>query len=238
MIHGVNSALRGRRRLPAIWILVCALGLSPLETVGQDSNRWVTDRFEVTMRTGKSTQQAIVRMLPSGARVQLIEDDPESGYSLVRTSRGAEGWVLRRYLLDEPPARVTLPGVTDRLRQSDRRRQEAEQELRELREERAQLQRQIGQLEGSADDLQSELTEIRRLSANVVQIEEQNKRLREQLDEQGQLLTELEAENRRFASRANREWFVVGAGVVIVGMLMGLILPRIRWRRKSSWGEL
>jgi SH3 domain protein len=28
---------------------------------------------------------------------------------------------------------------------------------------------------------------------------------------------------------------MVGAGVVLIGILAGLIIPRIRWRKKSSW---
>ena len=38
--------------------------------------------------------------------------------------------------------------------------------------------------------------------------------------------------------RTARDWFMVGAGVVILGMIIGLIIPRIRWRKKSSWDSL
>jgi SH3 domain protein len=31
---------------------------------------------------------------------------------------------------------------------------------------------------------------------------------------------------------------MVGAGVIILGMIIGLIIPRIRWRKKSSWDTL
>jgi len=38
--------------------------------------------------------------------------------------------------------------------------------------------------------------------------------------------------------RSEREWFVRGAGVVIVGILIGLIVPRLKLRKKSSWDSL
>ena len=79
---------------------------------------------------------------------------------------------------------------------------------------------------------------MRRLSANVIQVDEQNRQLRERIAAAEQKLTELQRENDSLANRSSREWFVVGAGVVILGMALGLILPRIRWRRKSSWSEL
>ncbi len=98
--------------------------------------------------------------------------------------------------------------------------------------------RELAAAQQSGDGLQRELSEIRGLSANAIELNEQNKRLRQRLLEQERAIGELQDDNRRLASRSNREWFVVGAGVLIVGMLVGLILPRIRWRRKSSWGDL
>ena len=86
--------------------------------------------------------------------------------------------------------------------------------------------------------LQKELDEIRRLSSSVIETNEQNKQLRKRLIDNELSLDELKAENGRLAARSNREWFVIGALVVIFGIGIGLILPRIRWRRKSRWGEL
>ena len=211
---------------------------SALVSQAQDSARWVTDEFEVTMRTGQSTRQSIVRMLASGARVELLGSDPESGYSRVRTRNGTEGWVLSRYLVRSPPARVTLPDTMARLEKADTRRREIEQQLATLKQERDQLQRELASTQQSGDGLQRELSEIRELSANAIELDGQNQRLRKRLLEQEQAIGELQGNNQRLASRSNREWFVVGAGVLIVGMLVGLILPRIRWRRKSSWGDL
>jgi SH3 domain protein len=204
----------------------------------QSSQRWVSDQFEITMRSGKDKRKAIIRVLPSGAKVELLEEDAEAGYSLVRVSGGKEGWVLNRYLLRSPPAKIRLPDVEAQLRKSKEKRSELERELRDLRAERNELQRQAGQLEKSGSSLQGELDEVRRLSSSVIEVNDQNKQLRRRLIDNEQQLDEVKAENNRLASRSNREWFVIGAMVVIFGILIGLILPRIRWRKKSGWGEL
>ncbi|MGI9331430.1 MAG: TIGR04211 family SH3 domain-containing protein [Gammaproteobacteria bacterium] len=219
-------------------LVLTGLLLLGMSASAQDSNRWITDSFEVTMRTGKSTKQNIVRMLSSGTRVEVIEVDRESGYARVRTRSGTEGWVLLRYLLDKPPARVSMPGVEQQLSQSRNSQNELEQKLRSVTRERDQLRGQAGSLERSGANLQSELDEVRRLSANVIEVDEQNRQLRERVAASEQKLSELQRDNDRLANRSSREWFVVGAGVVILGMALGLILPRIRWRRKSSWSEL
>ncbi len=228
------------RRLVWRVALCCAVLLQlPVVAVAQDGQtRWITDKLEITMRTGKSTRQKIVRVLPSGARVELLEVDDGSGYAKVRTSSGAEGWVLSRYLLKSPPARVVLPDLQKRLQASEVERERLRKANRELRQENSQLKRRIAELESDGSDLQRQLAKIRKLSSNAIQLNEQNQELRQRLSETEAALTELQAENERLSGRSSREWFVVGAGVVVFGMLLGLILPRIRWRRKSSWSDL
>ena len=51
---------------------------------------WVSDQFEVTLRTGPSINNAIERMLPSGTALEILERDDEAGYARVRTAAGTE----------------------------------------------------------------------------------------------------------------------------------------------------
>ena len=220
-------------------LLVASLLTVPVHAQGNpEDQRWVSDNFEITMRNGKSNKQAIIRMLRSGTRLELIETDKEAGYSLVRTSGGTEGWVLSRYLLKNPPAKIVMPEMEARLSTSESKRAELNAELSNVRSERDQLKRQLNSSESSGEGLQKELDDLRRLSASAIQIDTQNKSLRQSLAASQAEVEQLQIENQELASRASREWFIIGALVVIVGMLIGLILPRIRWRKKSSWGDL
>ncbi len=226
--------------MPAGWrvLVMLLLLLAAVPSVmGQDNSRWITDEFEVTMRNGKSTKQNIVRMLRSGTRVEMLETDREAGYALVRTAGGAEGWVLTRYLLSAPPARVTMPDLQKRFEANDAKRRELTEKNRELAAKNTELTQRISTLEKSGGNLQQELTQVRQLSANVIQVDAQNKQLSQRLAETEQLLQEMRAENQRLSGRANREWFIVGAAVLAIGVALGLILPRIRWKRKSSWSD-
>jgi SH3 domain protein len=202
-----------------------------------DGERWVTDNLEITMRTAKDNRAKIIRMLRSGTRLEVVETDKAAGYTRVRTKGGTEGWVLSRYLLRSAPARVTLPDVQARMKRSDGQAQTLEKKNRTLQQERNELQRQLNQLENSSKGLESDLDKIRRTSSNAIQMEAENRELHQRLTETERTLTELENENNRLSGQSSREWFVVGAGVVIFGVLLGLILPRMRWRRKSSWGD-
>ncbi len=224
-----------------VGLLLIGLFLFAVPAPAQDAageNRWVTDSFEVTMRNGKGKRQSIIRMLRSGTKIELLETDAQEGYSRVRTGSGAEGWVLSRYLLKRPPARIAMPEVEARLRASEAKRKELATQLKAVARERDQFKRQLNSVETSGQGLQKELDDVRRLSANVIEIDSQNKGLRRTLAETQGTVEKLQIDNKRLASRANREWFIIGALVIIVGMLIGLILPRIRWRKKSSWGDL
>ena len=242
-LHPTAMWQTGSRLIRGLCCSTALLALAAIVPVqvanAQDAeNAWVTDQFEVTMRTGQDKSKAIVRMLKSGTRVGRLERPPGSDYSRVRTGSGAEGWVLNRYLLTRPPARVTLPDIEKRLQQAQEQRKQLERQVRTLTEERNQLQGQLNQQQNTGEDVQKQLDDVRKLSSNVIQIDDQNKQLRQRLIDNERALDELKAENSRLGSRSNREWFVIGAMVIMFGILVGLILPRIRWRKKSSWGDL
>ncbi len=204
--------------------LVCALLLAPWMSVAVAEERWVTDRGEFTMRSGKSTSNKIVRMLKSGQRVELVEEDEESGYSLVRLQNGSEGWVVSRFLLRSPPALVRLPEL-----EKDVGR------VAELSDERQRLQSEVRALTNDNGKLEAELKRIRQVSASAVQLDNENSALRSRLATAEARISSLEDDNRRLGSKANREWFVVGAAVLVFGVLLGLIVPRLKVRKKSSW---
>jgi SH3 domain protein len=75
------------------------------------------------------------------------------------------------------------------------------------------------------------------MSTDAIQLDDQNKRLKQQLIDNERHIDDIESENRRLLARSNREWFIVGAAVVTFGIILGLIIPRMRWQKKSSWGD-
>ena len=133
---------------------------------------------------------------------------------------------------------LNLPDIETRLQTTEGQRRELQAKLRTIERDRDRTQRELSSARTSGQGLQKELDDLRRLSASTIQLDSQNKSLRQSLAESQATVEKLQSENRRLGSRANREWFIIGALVVIVGMLIGLILPRVRWRKKSSWGDL
>ena len=67
----------------SLFLLLLFVGTSQLHAAGV---KYVTDIFEVTMRSGTTTSNSIVRLLRSGESVTVLEDDPVSQYSMVELS--------------------------------------------------------------------------------------------------------------------------------------------------------
>ena len=196
---------------------------------------WVSDQFEVMLRTGPSTSNAIERMLPSGTPLDVVEQDQETGYSRVRTRAGSEGWVLSRYLMDEPSAREQLATLTNRLTNANAQGSSLTDQLNALQGEYEAATTRIAALERDKSQLQSELAEIRSSAANVLSINDQNKSLRDQLAQAEISAATLEQQNRELTSQTTRYWFMTGAVVLVVGILLGIWLPRVRWQRRSRY---
>ena len=227
-----KSPVMTRVKQYLVALSLCALSMSALA-----ENRWVTDEFEVMLRSGTSTKQSIVRQLRSGTQVEYLDEDKEAGYTKVRLGSGTEGWVLTRYLKRNPTARLQLPDAQAKLAKSESVTKELRRELAEVKKDRQQLQSQVQDLQSNNSSTQKQLDRVTTLSADTIKVDDQNRQLKIRLSESELQIDELTADNVRLGSRADREWFLIGGAVLVVGLLLGLILPRISWKKKSSWSD-
>ena len=212
--------------------VVLLLALAPIVHA---ESAWVTDQFEITLRSGPSTNNQILLMVDSGTQLEVLERDSESGYSQVRTQGGTEGWVLSRYLMNERSAREQLESLTGQLTNAASRGTSLESQLQAIRGEYDTANNRIETLEREKSVVEQELAEIKRTAANVLAIDEQNKTLTEQLTAAQIRADTLEQENRALSGQTTRYWFMAGALVLFAGMLLGIWLPKIRWQRRSRY---
>ena len=213
--------------------MLCAASSVSLAAFGESV--WVSDQFEIMLRTGPSTNNAIQAMIASGAELEILERDVENGYSRVMTGGGTEGWVLSRYLMTEPGARQQLETLTAQLTNANAEGTSMGSQLGAIRAEYDAATRRIGELERANSDLQSEIDKVRRTAANTLAIDSQNKNLQQQLTDAEIRVNMLEQENDDLGSQTTRNWFIAGALVLIGGVLLGLILPRMKLPKRSGY---
>ncbi len=216
-------------------ILVLLLGLVTTATA---ETRYVSDRLDIQMRTGKGTKFRILRMLPSGTALEVLEIDKESGYTRVRAPGGVEGWVLTRVLMKGQAARDRLADAEKRLASLELENRKLSSSFQTLKTEKGGADQELSKFDKENRKLSQELDNIRRTASSSLAIDAENRELKSRIVAYERQVQSLQQENSGLKDRTARDWFMVGAGVVVLGMVIGLIIPRIRWRKKSSWDTL
>lgn len=213
-------------------VLLCAATTVPAET-----SRYVSDQLTVPMRTGKSTQHKILRLVPSGTRVTVLEAAAD-GYSRVRIPQGTEGWILSRYLMDNPSARDRLASAEQQLQSLQERDAELTHQFETLTSGKAQVDELSEELRSENIELSEQLEAIRRTASDAISIAQQNEQLQQEVERLNSELTTVTEENESMKGNSNRNWFITGAAVALGSLIIGLIITRIPWKRRRRWDEL
>ena len=217
-------------------ILISAALLTPIFAQAQ-TTRYVSDKLEITMRNGQGVKFNIRKMLESGTRLEVLETDP-AGYSKVRTTDGVEGWVLTRYLTNTPSARDQLEASQKRVANLELEIAKYKEEISSLSDQNSDVDTQNMSLKEKSQRLSKELDDLRRTASNAVALDNENRQLKEKLQEIDHENQSLVIENNALKDNSTRSWFLVGAAVLFAGILLGIILPRLKVRKKDSWGSL
>jgi SH3 domain protein len=198
---------------------------------------YVTDEFEVTMRSGTSTSNSIVRMLRSGEAVTVLEEDLDSQYTLVETKGGKQGYVLSRFLLDEPAARQTLQELELSFAQQQLRLEEQATEIAELRQMLDLEKTDNDTLKSTLRASEQELSQVRTAAQDTLNILEQNKQLQAVMEQTREENAQLNETNAELSDSTRLDWFIRGGVVCLIAFLIGIAVTRIRWKKQDSWGS-
>ena len=106
-----------------------------------------------------------------------------------------------------------------------------------LNEEKKAVEEEYARLQVENSKLKKELALIRKTSAQALAMADENKALKMQAEEAEQALDGLRQETKDIKSGASQKWFMLGGGAILLGIILGLILPGLRRRKRSQWGQ-
>ena len=198
---------------------------------------YIRDTLHVPLRAGQSTEHRILhRGLPSGTELQRLEVNDETGFTRVRTQGGVEGWMRSQYLVDKPIASMRLDGMKERLTELEAEHQQSLLRLRDAREENETLIASQSNLTAEKDKLAAELRKLTDLSANVVAINAENRRLNEDREALLAEVTRLNEQNAALSDDSAQDWLMRGAGILLLGLVFGIWMGRRIYQRRSNSG--
>jgi SH3 domain protein len=220
--------------VPAAFLLY-AVSLQTLPA--EDDVVYISDVLHVPLRGGQSPEYRILhRGVKSGTRLLLLEQNSDTNYSLVRMPSGLEGWIPSQYLVSEPIARDQLRNTSDQLLALETKHQKTLLRVQEYDATREELSQSQTSLETENLSLKQELASITALAADVINIDEENRSLRDEQKILQSTIDDLTTMNSSLTDNSNQNWFLLGAGTVLLGLLVGFWVARRIYQKRSNSG--
>ncbi len=228
-LHHQGSRMRYR-----IGLIAALVGLLMVSSIAAAATQYVSDELSINMRRGPGTSYRITKLLDAGEQLQTLSED--NGWTQIRDSSGSMGYVLTRFLSGEPAARTQIEQMKTQTSKLQTENSELKSELSEALNGSKELGNTKRELVEENKSLSSQLQQIRETSADAIRISDENEKFREQLMSMRSDNERLRHENEALQSR--REGMKIGALIMIGGIVVGLLLPLFRKRRKGSWDSL
>ena len=211
--------------------------LLPSALFAQIPTRYVTDDFEVMLRTGPSVQNKIVKSLRSGTSIQVLREDAGNGHSQVQTSRGAIGYLLTRFISPNVSARSQLSRLRQQLNQLRSEPGELKTLFAQAQDENQALIAQNLKLTNQLSAADEKVNRIEAASGNVLSISERNDKLESEVQQLLLQLDDIRIQNEALKDNADYVRNLTMTGILVLGLFLGWILSRSGKRRRNSWGS-
>lgn len=181
-----------------------------------EKQQYITEDLHTYLRSGAGDQYRIIGAIKAGASVAVLEQ--KNKYSFVRDARQREGWVLTDDLSNHPSSKEENPQLKTKINDLTLKLNSLDETWNQRVSE---IQRRSVQAEEQSNALLEENTQLKR---ELDMLRNKNRGLETMLDANKQAIA--------------IQWFIYGGGVLGIGLLLGLILPRLfptRRRRPSGW---
>ncbi len=219
-----------KRRIVLAVVLAVMVGITWAEVTTQ----WVRDRIVVSLRDAPGREGKVLRSIATGTEVRVLEYSDNGTYVKVALKNGTEGWVAARYLVDKPIAAIRLAAMEAEWEQFKKENARLKKELEDLQALSGDMEA-LRKLRDENERLTAEVERFKEINAEPLAFASENEELRNKnvaLEKELQMVSQ---ELQVARDRSDRDWFLLGAGVLIAGILVGIVLPRLRVKRRNSW---
>ncbi len=207
------------------------------DTSSETDIRYVTDVIFTPIRTGPGGDYRIINKgLRSGTAVTFHGITDDGVWAEVETKGGTRGFLRAQYLQTEVPRANQLNILEAELAASKDRAATLQQNLNEAMEQLTSSDSDMSSTATALAETRAELDEIKRISANAIQLDQLTKELTGKLEDASARNDLLTLENARLEDRVASNQHLQGALSVIAGILIALLIPRLIMKRRRNDG--
>ncbi len=207
------------------------------DTSSETDIRYVTDVIFTPIRTGPGGDYRIINKgLRSGTAVTFHGITDDGVWAEVETKGGTRGFLRAQYLQTEVPRANQLNILEAELVASKDRAATLQQNLNEAMEQLSSSDSDMSSTATALAETRTELDEIKRISANAIQLDQLTKELTGKLEDASARNDLLTLENARLEDRVASNQHLQGALSVIAGILIALLIPRLTMKRRRNDG--
>ena len=216
-------------------IVIIALGLCLTGQVSQAEKAYVTDSFEITLRSGPSVQNKIISLIRSNQPLEILESQENwSHVRLLEREQGdTEGWVLSRYLVTRLPWKIQAESLKQENSQLKEKVGHIEKEWGEVARKEKDLSKELKKYRQSLHKLSNEYKALKQGSAEYLKVKQAYEDTNAKLEASQKTVQKLTRENERMRSSERNKWFGMGALVLLSGLMIGSVIGRQEKKRKS-----
>ena len=198
---------------------------------------YVSDSFEITLRTGPSTENKIIRMLKSGQALDVLEtvDKWTRIRTVLNNGTEVEGWVRNQYLMERIPYESQAKALTSENRKLKEKLSTVTSELTTVERDKQDTSVQFNQTHDELVTLKKDYEALKTASSQYLVLKAEYDENLAKLQFTEQRLKELEVENATIKRSQDYMWFAAGAVVLLFGLIIGSLLGRQSRKRTSSY---
>jgi SH3 domain protein len=210
---GGTMRLRGVRNATSAILFISILFLGTTNESLLADTRYVSDRLIISVRAGQNNTSDVLGHIKSDTPVDVLEE--EGRYLKIKTENGLEGWVNTRYIISEPPKTLTIKDLRN---ERNRLRGEIETFKNKTIDSSNQSSPTKLNYEQKIKELERTLKTHQQMASNgeseLERLKKENVRLKSEI-------SHLKKPNKSPVKSKSIQWFLVGAGVLLFGFMIG-----------------
>ncbi|MDX2453430.1 TIGR04211 family SH3 domain-containing protein [Desulfosarcina sp.] len=213
------------------WMVLVGILILPAASVAETV--YVSEDFEITMRTGPGSDRKIISLVQSGRALNILDKGEE--WSKVRDPNGKEGWVLNRYITPSQPCAMVLGRVRQDFDVLTAKYEDLKGNFDQLNSQKKATDADLSQNQKDRDELSTAYETLKKDSADFLKLKQRHKQVTADLEAEKTLAAKLDEENMQLKRSRIIQWVLTGGGIMLLGFFIGLFSSSRRKSRSSLY---